>query len=158
VAIGDPDLRVPKRKVQVELVLRGAAPRVAEMFLAEHQEHTWHRQEVLDLLEGQALFFPVREGGETILVRREAVVWVRIANEEPGDGEMVLFDQKRLVRILLDGGGELQGTIYYAAAPHRSRLVDELNGPGLFLRLCGEDSVYLISKAAVLTVVELEQP
>ncbi len=153
--IGDPELRVPKHRVRVELVLRGVAPRLVELFLAGQQERTWHRQEVLDLLEGEARFFPVVDGSETVLVQRDAVVWVRVdADGRESDDDFELFDQMRQVRIVLDGGGDLRGTIYYAAPPNRARLADELNGPGRFLRLWVEAGVYLIRKSSILTVVE----
>ena len=45
------DLKVPKRRVTVELALQGSTPRQVEVFVAEQQAHAVQKEDVLNLLE-----------------------------------------------------------------------------------------------------------
>lgn len=166
---GDPtDLRVPKRRLTVELVQRRSEPCRFEVFLAEHQDHSWHRQEVLDLLEEDAPFFPAHDeaSGGWVLIRRDSVVWVAIPGTDlaaaAGAGEAdedpdALFDHRHRVRLDLVGGRTLEGQLVYAAAPEKARAIDHMNGPSRFVRVFADDRVYLVAKSAVLRLWDLPE-
>lgn len=143
---GNPDVRVPKRRVRVELDLHGDAPRVVEMFVAEHQE-------VLALLVGDARFIPVLHAGTALLVGRDAVAWCLVESAEPE--ELMLFEHRREVRVTLDDGDEIVGTLVYSAPPESARLIDELNRGGPFFQLWSDRGVYLVRKSMVKTVIEI---
>ena len=124
------------------------------MFLAEHQDHSWHRQEVLDLLEVQEPFFPAHyEGSDAwMLVGRAAVVWVAVDNDAPeaeADDEEPLFEYRREVSVDLDGGRSLEGQLLYAAPPEQARLMDYLNATPRFFRVFTAERIYLVARSAV---------
>ena len=120
------------------------------MFLAEHQDHSWHRQEVLDLLEQGEAFFPAHDEADALmLVARAAVVWVAVDKDVETEQEE-LFDYRREVCLDLDGGRSLEGQLLYAAAPDHARLIDYMNAAPRFFRIFTADRVYLVARAAVL--------
>jgi hypothetical protein len=124
------------------------------VFLAEHQDHSWHRQEVLDLLELEEPFFPAHDEDADVwmLVGRSAVVWVAIDNEVESDDEEPLFDYRREVSLDLYGGRSLEGQLLYAAPPEQARLMDYMNATHGFFRVFTAERVYLVARSAVLRV------
>jgi hypothetical protein len=165
------DLRVPKRRLTVELVQRRSDPGRFEVFLAEHQDHSWHRQEVLDLLEEDTPFFPAHD--ETtdgwVLIRRDSLVWVAISGMElvaaadlgdlfADDGPGVaLFDYRHHVRLDLVEGRTLEGQLLYSAPPEQARVIDHMNAPSRFVRVFTADRVYLVAKAAIVRLWDIPE-
>lgn len=151
-------LRVPKKTLEVELALAGATPRRVELFLAEHGEHDFNRQHVLDLLDQVDSFIPIRdlETGEWESFNSDAVVWVGIpASSADADGSGdELFEHRRSVRVALTGGGWLEGDVLYSAPDAGPRLVDHLNRNDPYFRLWNAEQVFLVNKRWVLRVVE----
>jgi hypothetical protein len=157
---GASDLRVPKRRLTVELLLRGREPCRLGVFLAEHQDHSWHRQEVLDLLDEEAPFFPAHDedADAWVLVGRAAVVWVAVDhNQDEPEDEEPLFDYRREVRLDLPGGRTLEGQLLYAAPPEQARLIDYMNAASRFFRIFTADRVYLVARSAVLRLWDLSE-
>src|SRR5713226_124544 len=102
-------LRVRKQNVMVDLALAGTQPRTVEVFLAEHQAHTFRRQHVLDLLEQEISFLPARDFASGVWenFNKDSLLWIRVAlgplgDEEEGADE--LFDIQKRVRVELHGG------------------------------------------------------
>ncbi|HKA91599.1 MAG TPA: hypothetical protein VKE22_28245 [Haliangiales bacterium] len=152
---GDPtDLRVPKRRLTVELAQRGSEPSELDVFLAEHQDHSWHRQEVLDLLEEDAPFFPAHAADGWVLIRRDSLVWVAVPGQEEDD---TLFDYRHRVKLDLVDGRTLEGRLLHSAPRERARAIDHMNAPSRFIRVFTEDRVYLVAKAAVLRLWDLPE-
>jgi|SRR5579883_2836771 len=161
------DLRIPKHAVVVELRLEGREARKVELYLAEHRDRSWRRQDVLDLLEHPPEFLPARDVADQarVLFNKATVVWIGVpraaqaADEAPGgaapDPEP-LYEQKRAVRLELLGGVALDGKLLYSAPPERARVSDHLNGPGRFLRLHTDEQLYLVNKAFVVRALDRE--
>jgi hypothetical protein len=150
-------LRVPKKTLEVDLALVGSAPRRVELFLAEHGSHDFDRQHVLELLDQDAGFLPIRdlETGGWEAVNSRAVVWVGIAGFSVDDGTGdELFEHRRPARVALTGGAWLEGEVLYSSADSGPRLVDHLNRRERYFRVWKSDQVFLVNKEWVLRVVE----
>lgn len=157
------DLRLPKRKVQVELALVDRPPRPVQVFVAEYQERSWRRQEVADLLEQDQRFLPALdlEDGTWFLFNKQQVLWVAVAPDAAAiptadDEELELFEQHRVVRVDLAGGGALTGELLYSPAADGPRVLDHLNASRRFLRLWQEGRLLLVNQIWVQRVVETE--
>jgi hypothetical protein len=159
-------LRLPKFPVAVELALSGRAVRTVEVFVAEHKDHAYSRQQLLDLLDAPAAFLPARDPtrGGVFLFNKETIVWVAISlsggalpvEEEPEAAEIQLFEVRQRVEVELIDGARLIGEILYTPPAEKARTVDHLNQASRFLRLWTVDRVYLINKSFVLGVAELD--
>jgi hypothetical protein len=156
------DLKVPLRRVAVELCLGGQQARRVELFLGEHRDHAWMRQEVIDLLEGERQFVPCRdlELGTSTLINRDHILWLAIPLTEDhsqavDDSELgLLFDQRHQVSLQLSGGITLQGAILDSAPVEQARLVDHVNQVGSFLALHWGEQIILVRKTAILELIE----
>jgi hypothetical protein len=147
--------------VTVELCLGGQAARHIELFLREHTEHSWRREEVLDLLQGGRQFVPCRdpELGTLTFINRDHILWLAIplAEAQVGDesAELAqLFDQHHHVTLHLVGGMTLEGSFLYSAPVEYARLVDHVNQPGGFMVLHWGGQLLMVRKSAVLEIVE----
>ncbi len=156
---------VPRRRVAVELGLSGQAARQVEIFLGEHRHHAWHRQDVLDLLEGERQFIPCTErgSGEVTLVNRDHIVWLAMAASEdrsPSDEETpdldLLYDHCHHVSLRLGMGTAIDGALLHSAPSDHARLADHVNQPGGFLSVHAGDQVILVRKSAVIEIIESE--
>jgi hypothetical protein len=155
------DLKVPLRRVAVELCLGGQAARHVELFLSDHAERGGRRQEVVDLLQGGRQFVPCRDAqlGTLTFVNRDHILWLAIPlAEDQTDDEGAelgpLFDQHHQVTLHLVGGMSLEGAFLYSAPVEHARLVDHVNQPGGFLVLHWGGQMLLVRKSAVLEIVE----
>lgn len=147
----------------VELGLSGQAARKVELFLGEHRHHAWHRQEVLDLLEGERQFLPCTEpgGGSATLVNRDHIVWLAMVAREdwsPNDEDApdldLLYDHRHHVSLRLGAGPAIDGALLHSAPSEHARLADHVNQPGVFLSVHAGDRVILVRKSAVVEIVE----
>jgi len=153
-------LRIRKNAVTVELALAAGEPRRVEVFVAEHRDKEFRRQDVLNLLEHMQAFLPARDAatrrGE--IFNKDAVLWIALplspAGTEPASAAEELFEFRRPVRVDFLAGQSISGEVLYSAPAESTRLVDYVNEPGRFLRVWTKDFLYLINKAFVLRVVE----
>jgi hypothetical protein len=157
---------VPLRRVAVEVSLAGEPARRVEMFLGEHGHRAWHRQEVLDLLEGGRQFLPCQDPEQetATLINRDHIIWVAIPVEEdrsPSDEVPdldLLYDRRHQVVLRLAGGTSLEGAFLFTAPDEHSRLTDYLNQAGGFLALHWADQIFLVRKSAIVEIVEIKSP
>ena len=153
-------LRIRKQAVAVELALAAGEPRRVEVFVAEHRDNEYRRQNVLNLLEHVQAFLPARDPttGRGEIFNKDAVLWIALPlspfGSEPESAAEELFEFRRPVRVDLLGGQSVSGELLYSAPAESTRVVDYLNEPGRFFRLWTKDFLYLINKAFALRVVE----
>ena len=162
--MGDPtDLKIPVRRIRVELCLAGQAARRVDLFLGERGERDWNRPEVLDLVEGHRQFLPCRDGelGTWTIINRDHIVWLavplhelRSTSPEEGTGFGLLYDHRRQVKLQLNGGLNLEGAILYSAPAEHARLMDHVNQTGSFLVLHWSDQILMVRKSAIVEIVE----
>jgi hypothetical protein len=156
-------LKIRKQAVAVELALAGGEPRRVEVFVAEHRDNEYRRQDVLDLLEHVQAFLPARDPatGRGEIFNKDALLWIALplspfGSEQESEAEE-LFEFRRPVRVDFHGGQSISGELLYSAPAESTRLVDYVNEPGRFLRLWTKDFLYLINKAFVLRLVETDE-
>jgi len=149
--------------VAVELCLAGQAARRVELFLGEHSDHAWRRQDMVALLEGDRQFLPCRDAelGTFTLVNRDHIEWLAIPlgedlshalDDDAGLGP--LFDHRHQVTLQLGGGLILRGAILCSAPGDHARLVDHVNQPGGFVSLHWSDQILLVRKSAIVEIIE----
>jgi hypothetical protein len=142
--------------------LLGQAARRVELFLGEHGHRAWHREEVLDLLEGERRFLPCLDPELDVatLINRDHIVWLAIPVEEDRSTSDevpdldLLYDQRHQVTLRLTGGASLEGAILFSAPTEHARLTDHVNQDGGFLALHWADQIFLVRKSAVIEIVE----
>jgi hypothetical protein len=148
------DLRVPKHRTAVEVLLPGGAARRMALFLAEAAPDHAGPEVPLDLLNGRHEFIPAFDeaAGAMTFLRLAGLPVVRVAHAlEVEDDELTLPTEADVDVTLLDGT-TLGGLISFVRPPDRSRLVDVLNEPAPFLRLLQGDLVAYVNKRHVACV------
>ena len=152
------ELRVPKRKTLIEVVLPGGAVRRVEVFLAEFAGAHEGSERLVDLLNGEGEFFPAFdvEAKQMSFVNRSslALVWVD-AGLDAEPAEQVTIPTEHEVELSLLDGGSLRGLVTYVLPPDRARLIDYLNDPSPYFRVHQGARVALVHKRHVARIVIL---
>ena len=149
------ELRVPKRRVPVDVVLPGGAGRSVFVFLSEAAASHDGQERLSDLLNGSDSFIPALEtnGGGMTFLHRTSIAVARVASEfEPDDGGGFTIPTEHEVEIALTDGSQLTGLVSYVLPPERARLVDFLNRCEPFFRLLERETVALVGRAHVARV------
>lgn len=152
------DLRVPKRKTPVEVLLPGGTRRPMALFLSEVAADHTGPERPSDLLNGGDDFIPAfDEAGRTMtFLNRSAVSAVRV---DPGldanADEDVSLPTEHDVEVQLQDGTLLRGLVSYLRPSERSRLVDFLNEDPPFFRLLDAAALVLVNKRHVVRVTLL---
>ncbi len=154
-------LRVPKAKIDVEILLQGKDSRRVEVFITGAQRETPRRLKVLELLDQDELFIPTHDitGDEWILFSKEALLLIAIdlKADDPElekNVEVELFDKKFGVQVQFSDGSSLEGDLLFSPPATGRRVVDHLNRPDRFFSLFQKDRIFLINKTAVVAVIE----
>src|SRR5262249_58420368 len=117
-------------------------------------------QEVVELIEHERACLLGREPatGHGEIFNKDVLLWIGLPfsplGSEASSMEPELFEFRRSVRVDLLGGQSVSGEVLYSAPAESTRLVDDVNAPGRFVRLWTKDFLYLMSKAFVLRLVE----
>jgi hypothetical protein len=152
------EFRVPKTRIEVELAVRGYAPRRVEVFLAKHGARPFEPQGLLRLLEQGGDFLPASdpESGTVLLFSKHAVLWIALsaAVGTGVDGQVELFNVRREVAVDLVDGSRLQGQLLFSAPPRHTRVADHMNETALFFRLFRAEDVVFINKRMVSRIAE----
>ena len=147
------DLKVPKERVPVEVLLPGGAVRQVVVFLSEFASTHSGRERLSDLLNGHADFLPALDVAtdNITFLGRQSIAAARVAAEwEPGEDPSVTEEHE--VEITLADGTELHGLVGFVQPPERSRLLDHLNDRQPFVRLVERDKVSLVNKRHIARV------
>ncbi|HZX95937.1 MAG TPA: hypothetical protein VFE90_15550 [Myxococcales bacterium] len=153
------DLRVPKRRVPVEIVQVGGAVRRIAVFLAEAVASHAGPERLADILNGQDEFIPAfdEQAAAMTFLNRAAVALARMTGQVEVDGANdVTVSSEHDVEITLLDGSRLRGLISYSLPSDRSRLVDFLNDATPFFQLVEGDSVTLVSRRQVARVAVVQ--
>ena len=152
------ELRVPKRRAQVEVIIPGASPRKVTMFLAEFASgHAGHERlsDLLNAEEGEFVPAVDAESDTMIFLNRESIAAASISREWEVDEDLVSAEEHEVEVWLIDGTS-LRGTLHFVLPPDRSRLLDFLNGAQAFLRLWHGDQVTVVNKRHVARVAKVK--
>lgn len=152
------DLRVPKRRIPVEVLLPGGATRSMALFLSEVAADHTGQERPSDLLNGGDDFVPAFDeaSGAMTFLNRSAISALRLepALDEDQDEE-VSIPTEHEVEVQLREGTALRGLVSYLRPVERSRLVDFLNEAPPFFRLREGSALTLVNKRHVARVTLL---
>jgi hypothetical protein len=148
------DLRVPKHRTSVEVVLPGGTSLRLVLFLAEAAPDHAGPEVPLDLLNGRHDFIPAldEQSGAMSFLHRAGVPVLRVDRSLDADPDDLTLPTEHEVDVLLRDGTSLAGLISFVRPPDRSRLVDVLNESPPFFRLLQGDLVAYVNKAHVARV------
>jgi hypothetical protein len=115
-------------------------------------------ESVLDLLNGPDEFLPIRgsEGGGARLVSKRALRWVEV--REPSGTDLKDEDcppEQAPVRVHLQDGEAIHGSIFYHQPANRARVLDFLNCSPRFFPLDRGEKVTIVHKLHVAYVEHL---
>src|SRR5258708_28711871 len=119
------ELRVPKRHVQVEVLIAGGGARQVTVLLDEFASTHTGPERLSDLLNAHDDFLPVVDvaTGGTMFLGRQSIAAARVAPEwEPADPPEE--GDRHELEIVLTDGTQLRGSVAFAG---RTRLLDFLN-------------------------------
>jgi hypothetical protein len=148
------ELRVPKHKTLVDVLLPGGASRRMALFLAEAAPDHSGPEVPLDLLNGRDDFIPAFDeaAGAMSFLHRPGVPVLRVARALDSVDEDVTLPTEHEVEVQLTDGSALGGLISFVRPTERSRLVDFLNEQPPFFRLLLGDEVAYVNKRHVACV------
>jgi hypothetical protein len=152
------ELRVPKRRAQVEVLLPGGGVRQVQIFLAEFAgTHAGHER-LSDVLNADGSFLPALdvETDTMSFLARDAVAAARVGREWESNYDDLAGGEEHSVEITLLSGEKLKGNIYFLLPPDRSRLLDHLNDPQPFVRLDEGDRVALVNKRHIARISKVK--
>lgn len=149
------DLRVPKRRIPVEVLLPGGTRRTMALFLSEVAADHSGQERPSDLLNGGDDFVPAFDETARAMtfLNRSSIAAVRLEPALDADvDEEVSIPTEHEVEVLLQDGTALRGLVSYLRPAERSRLVDFLNEPPPFFRLIEDSVLVLVNKRHVVRV------
>ena len=151
------DLKVPKRRAPVEVLLPGGAARQMTVFLAEFASTHSGPERLSDLLNAQDEFVPALDIATDTMsfLARHSIAAARVARQWEV-GEELAGTEEEEVEITLTSGATLRGTLRFALPPGRSRLLDHLNDAQPFVRLEEGEKVALVNKRHIARVAKVK--
>lgn len=148
--------RTPTRPVDVELGIAGGRSEPVTLYLSPMSETRAGPETLEEALNRERDFLPVRarESDQMFLVRRRAIRTVTIADDEPDvlpwDEGLASVD---LVRLELDGGEIIEGTLATVLPPDRPRLSDFFNfDKSTFIPLAVDEGVTFVNREFISIV------
>jgi hypothetical protein len=152
------ELKVPKRRVQVELLVPGSPARQVTVFLSEFASTHTGPERLSDLLNGHDEFLPGLDLAADAITffGRHSIAAARVAREWEL-GEEPVAGQQHEVEIQLTDGALLRGTVTFVLPHERARLLDYLNDAQPFVRLTEKETVALINKRHIVRVAKAKE-
>ncbi len=156
--------RVPKRQFPAEVTLVGQPPMRLTLFLAGQAAHHTGYERPSDLLAGVDVFLPAMNGdGHVLFLQRDAVMVLSVPAEAEADptasGEAAGAPgspaRRSAVRMTMESGRVIDGSIEYLMPEGHDRLQDFLNSTGRFLALHQDGTVHLINKLRIASIAAL---
>jgi hypothetical protein len=154
------DLRVPKRRIPVQVLLPGGKATSMVMFLSEVAADHTGPERPSDLLNGGDDFVPAfDEAGKVMtFLNRSAIAAIRLDPALDADvDEDVSIPTEHEVDLLLQDGATLRGLVSFLRPSERSRLIDFLNEAPPFFRLLDAGVLVLVNKRHVARVTLLSR-
>ena len=152
------ELRVPKKRAQVEVFMPGGASRKVTVFLAEFaSSHAGHERlsDLLNAAEGE--FLPAVDAATDAMMflNRESIAAARISRDWEADEDLAAAEQHD-VEVVLTDGTSFTGALHFVLPPDHSRLLDFLNARQPFLRLWHDDAVTVVNKRHIARVAKVK--
>jgi hypothetical protein len=151
------DLRVPKRRAQVEVLMPGGAARQVTVFLSEFASRHNGPERLSDLLNAEEDFIPAVDAttDTVVFLNRHGIAAARIAREWEISRDEPPGEQHELEIALVDGT-TLRGAVTVVLPPEHARLLDFLNDAQPFVRLAEREKVALVNKRHIARVAKVK--
>jgi hypothetical protein len=130
------------------------------VYLSENANDHPGPERLSDLLNRSAEFIPafdLERDQMMFLCRRNLSVIRTLLDIESDPDEQHTLPEEVSVRVVLQGGRDVEGVLTYVRPDGRSRVIDFLNEPPLFFPVLEKDRVALVNKLHVIRV-ELMNP
>ena len=150
------DYRVPKEKASVVIEMPPHPPETRFVFLAPFAHGHTGMETPSDIFNVPQAFIPLfREGGDVVLVRRDAITWVMVG--DPRRSEWFYFETRAdvpdgAIHIEFDTGTHLDGRIALAGPMGSRRVLDVVNRQGGFLHVERDDELFLVNLERVTSI------
>jgi hypothetical protein len=141
--------KVPKEKSLVLVKMPPMPPEWKTVFISSCAETHRGRETVSDLFNTPRKFFPLLDEREGIvLVRRNAIRWVRV--EDPERFEWYYYEVRQgaprsTVRCSFEDGEVLEGTLYAVGPAGEQRVQDVVNRQEGFVQLETGTGLFLVN-------------
>ncbi len=147
--------RIPKREVEVRILVEGGDEVAGRLFAPRHGPHGEPGTIEDRLSDPREPFLPLVREDDTLFVSADWILSVTIAAEDahlPEGDDSRTFD----LTLRLAGGSEISGTVGMALPPRESRALDFLNTAPRFIAVRTDSAVVLVNRAFVVSVREAD--
>ncbi len=152
-------LRVPKRSVEVRLLLEGGESFEGTLYVPPTGPYGGPGRLIDRLNDETEAFMPlVSAESDTRLVSKARILTLEVAADQE-DPEPIDTFASRELEVIIDtvGGLSLSGRLVFVMPPGQRRTLDFLNAAAAFISLANEDKTTLIRRAGIVSVREQEE-
>lgn len=146
---------MPTLPQPVTLLLASGDEEEVTVYLADSSPKHGGPESLDEFLNSERRFFPVkRNSGHSALIRRHAVVHVRVSLDSPVQSrrESATVPAIDLVRVRMDNGSELDGVLLHVDRAGHERLSDTFNEPADFFAIEVANGVVYVNKHHVVSL------
>lgn len=149
------ELRIPKRRVPIEITLVDGSTRRVEVFLSEVAETHPGPEQVEDLVNGELRFLPAFDS------ERKAMTFlnpnaIKLIQTEADAAAVEELATEHVVALSFAGGERITGRVRYVMPPDASRVSDYLAEAPCFLRVEQGEHVLLVNGRHLVSVEVLD--
>ena len=146
---------MPTLPQPVTLLLASGDEEEVTVYLADSSAKHGGPESLEEFLNSERRFFPIkRKSGHSALIRRRAVVHVRVAADTfvQSRRESATMPAIDLVRVRMDNGSELDGVLLHVDRVGHERLSDTFNEPADFFAIEVANGVVYVNKHHVVSL------
>ena len=153
------ELRVPTRRITVEVYTTDGARTRGSMFHTESLYETGSAEDIVAELNDERVFVPIRsENGEaqSSLLSKRHIVRVHVPDLTVADLRPVEADEAQRAEtctLQLDDGSRLTGRPVVETPASLSRLVDKFNHAPTFMTFVSDDGVDFVHGARIARII-----
>jgi hypothetical protein len=148
--------RVPTRPVDARLVLQEGPAEDVTLFLPTVSKTHSGPETMDEFVNSDRRFFPVksRDSGRSFLVSRNAILMLEVGTDAPMLFKMEgqIASSVELVRLELDSGLAVEGSVRVITPPEKARLSDFFNQEDKFVPVETAERVTYVNKDHVVCV------
>jgi hypothetical protein len=156
----DADHKIPKWRTRVDVQMPNGQVFAVAVYLSENATDHTGPERLSELLNRSQDFIPAfdLERDQTLfLCRRNLSVVRALLDIEADPDEQHTLPEEVSIRVVVQGGRDVEGTLTYVRPDGRDRVIDFLNEPPMFFPVLEKDRVALVNKQHVIRV-ELLNP
>jgi len=151
------ELRVPTRRVAVELFMDDGVHTRGVMYLTQTRHHSSESEEIAGLLNDDRVFVPFRADDPSIdvwIVNKHHVIRVHLKDCDTLRDDAAPAEPTPICTIVLCDRSRLTGQLLFDAPVSASRLVDKFNGAPSFMTFVTDDGVDFVHRSHVTQVFQ----